>query len=53
VWVILPSSNGIFTIQQAANSRFLDAYELSSQDFQVVTRPWKNADEERWRILDV
>jgi hypothetical protein len=43
--------NGVFTIQQKSNGRFLDAHEISEKDFAVVTRNQQNNDTQRWVIL--
>ena len=42
--------NGIYTIQQKSNGRFLDAHEISSKDFTVVTRNQQRNDTQRWII---
>ena len=42
----------VHTIQQVSNGRFLDAHEIASLDFRVVTRPQQNDDTQRWRLMD-
>ena len=37
---------------QGGGLRFLDAHEISSLQFRVVTRPQQNNDTQRWRLLD-
>jgi hypothetical protein len=37
---------------QGGRLRFLDAHEISSLKFRVVTRPQQNNDTQRWRLLD-
>jgi len=37
---------------QGDGLRFLDAHEISSLKFRVVTRPQQNNDAQRWRLLD-
>jgi hypothetical protein len=48
----LPPS-GIYTIQQRSNLRFVDAYESSSNDFDIVTRPAQNNDSQRWVLASI
>ena len=43
---------GSFTIQQASNNRFVDAF-TSSDDFSAVTRPAQNNDTQRWVFTPV
>ena len=42
----------VHTIQQVSNGRFLDAHEISSLSFRVVTRTKQNNDTQRWILLD-
>ena len=35
---------GVYTVQQKSNGRFVDAHEVPDQDFAVVTRPAQNND---------
>jgi hypothetical protein len=44
---------GIYTIQQRSNNRFMDAHESSSKDFSVVTRNAQNNDTQRWILTPV
>lgn len=48
-----PLSQGNYTIQQKSNKRFMDAHELSSKDFSVVTRPAQNNNTQRWSLTPV
>jgi hypothetical protein len=45
--------NGTFTLRQVSSGRFLDAHEIASEDFRVVTRPAQNNDTQRWQITPV
>ena len=47
-WVLLPSKDGSFTVQQLSSGRFVDAHDSASNDFRVVTRGAANADRQRW-----
>jgi hypothetical protein len=42
---------GTWEIRQKSNGRYLDAHEISSKDYAVVTRPVQNNDTQRW-LLD-
>ncbi len=44
---------GAFTIQQKSNHRYLDAYESSNRDFEVVTRKSQNNNTQRWELTPV
>lgn len=44
---------GTYTIQQASNSRYVDAHESSAQDFRLVTRTRQKNDTQRWEITPV
>ena len=46
-WVVNPVA-GIYTIQQASNSRNLDAHEIVDKDYNVVTRVSQNNDTQLW-----
>ena len=48
-----PSLYGLFTIRQKSSGRFLDAYESTGNDFNVVTRTAQNNDTQRWTITPV
>ncbi|MEM7479797.1 MAG: RICIN domain-containing protein [Acidobacteriota bacterium] len=48
-----PALEGLFTLQQKANHRFLDAYQSSNRDFSVVTRTSQNNHTQRWVITPV
>jgi Ricin-type beta-trefoil lectin domain-like len=37
---------------QGGGLRFLDAHEIASLNFRVVTRPQQNNDTQRWRLFD-
>ena len=41
---------GVYTVQQKINDRFVDAWEGPERDFAVVTRPVQNNDTQRWAI---
>ena len=43
----------VVTIQQDAGLRFLDAHEISQQDFNVVTRQFQNNNTQRWALTDM
>ena len=45
--------DGVFTLRQASTGRFLDAHEIATEDFRVVTRPAQNNDTQRWRLTPV
>lgn len=45
----LPSS-GLYTIQQKSGNRYMDAHEVSTHDYSVVTRGWQNNDTQRWTL---
>jgi hypothetical protein len=49
-WVLLPGSDGSFTIQQLSNARFVDAHEVAANDFSVVTRTAQGNDTQRWIV---
>ena len=49
-WVVMPTGDGSFTIQQLSGRRFVDAYESATNDFSVVTRTVQNDDTQRWLI---
>ena len=58
LWIIesvsnatLGGENKLYTIQQKSNNRFMDAYEKSSKDFSLTTRPSQNNNTQRWIIL--
>jgi hypothetical protein len=42
---------GVVTIRQAGTGRMLDAHEVETEDFRLVTRPDQDNDTQRW-ILD-
>ena len=41
---------GVYTLQQKINGRFMDAWETPDRDFAVVTRDPQNNDSQRWAI---
>jgi hypothetical protein len=43
---------GLYTIMQVSSGRFLDAHEIESLDFRVVTRPRQNNNTQLWRLID-
>ena len=47
----MPVGDGSVTIQQLSTNRFVDAHEVESEDFAVVTRPAQHDDTQRW-LLD-
>jgi hypothetical protein len=49
---VVPAS-GIFTVRQKSSGRFLDAHEIESRDFHLVTRPAQNNDTQRWTLTQV
>jgi Ricin-type beta-trefoil lectin domain-like len=42
---------GVYTVQQKINDRFLDAWESPDRDFAVVTRDPQNNDSQRWVFM--
>lgn len=46
-------ARGRYTIRQRSTGRFLDAHEIPSKDFAVVTRPSQSNDTQKWVILPV
>ncbi len=50
VTIPLALEQGVYTIQQKSNGRFMDAYESSGKDFSLVTRTAQNNDTQRWVI---
>jgi hypothetical protein len=44
---------GVYTIQQQSNGRFVDAHELAAEDFRLVTRPAQNNTTQRWILTQV
>ncbi|TXH20830.1 MAG: hypothetical protein E6Q95_04930 [Chitinophagaceae bacterium] len=45
--------NGVYTIQQKSNNRFVDAHEYAAKDFSVVTRTAQNNSTQRWLIKPI
>lgn len=43
----------IVTIQQVSSGRFLDAHEISSYDYRMVTRPAQTDNTQKWRLTVV
>ncbi|MCX4238909.1 RICIN domain-containing protein [Streptomyces ortus] len=41
------------TIDQADTHRFLDAHEIESLDFRVITRPFQNNSTQHWLLTDL
>jgi hypothetical protein len=52
-WIVIPSGNNAFTVQQKSSGRFMDAHEIEEKDFALVTRPAQNNDTQRWLIKPV
>ena len=46
-------ANGTYTVRQKSSNRFLDAHEIESKDFALVTRPAQNNDTQRWTLTKV
>ncbi|MFC1853704.1 MAC/perforin domain-containing protein [candidate division CSSED10-310 bacterium] len=44
---------GIYTIQQKLNHRYVDAYSDSKHDYGLVTRNWQNDNSQKWIIKPV
>jgi len=44
---------GVYTLQQKSNNRFMDAHEISSKDFSVVSRPAQNNSTQRWIVRPI
>jgi hypothetical protein len=44
--------SGYYRIQQKSNSRYLDAHESSTNDFNLVTRLYQSNDTQVWRITN-
>jgi len=52
-WRLTNLGGNVHTIQQVSNNRFLDAHEISSFSFRVVTRKEQRFDNsQRWILLD-
>ncbi len=45
--------NGTYTVRQKSTGRFLDAHEIASKDFALVTRPVQDNDTQRWTLTQV
>lgn len=43
-------ADGIYTVQQASNNRYLDAHESSAYDWRAVTREAQNNPSQQWAI---
>ncbi|WP_238008262.1 RICIN domain-containing protein [Dactylosporangium sp. AC04546] len=43
----------VVTITQGSGPLFLDAHEIASRDFNVVTRPFQNNTTQQWLLTDV
>jgi hypothetical protein len=46
-------ANGTYTVRQKSSGRFLDAHEIESKDFALVTRPAQDNDTQRWTLTQV
>ncbi len=46
-------ANGTYTVRQKSSNRFLDAHEIESKDFALVTRPVQDNDTQRWTLTQV
>jgi hypothetical protein len=42
---------GVYQVRQVSSGRFVDAHEIASQDFRVVTRPSQGNDSQLWAML--
>jgi hypothetical protein len=51
-WRVTDLGSGVCTIQHVSSGRFLDAREVGTRDFPVVTRPRQERDAQIWRIED-
>jgi hypothetical protein len=51
-WIVIPSGNNTFTVQQKSSGRFVDAHEIEEKDA-LVTTPAQNNDTEPWLIRPV
>ncbi|HEX6385436.1 MAG TPA: RICIN domain-containing protein [Anaerolineae bacterium] len=51
--IVPPTLQGVYTIQQKSNGRFVDAHESGANDFSVVTRTTQNNDTQRWILTPV
>lgn len=49
---VVPAT-GTYTVRQKNSGRFLDAHEIESRDFHLVTRPAQNNDTQRWNLTQV
>ncbi|GAB2684210.1 RICIN domain-containing protein [Thalassiella azotivora] len=49
----LPLAEGVYTVRQQSNGRFVDAHEHAGEDFRLVTRPAQGNDTQRWRFTPV
>jgi hypothetical protein len=43
----------VVSIIQSSSNRFMDAHEIESLDFNVVTRPFQNNTTQQWRLTDI
>ena len=48
---MLSPVGAVYTVTQRSQGRFVDAHEVSANDFGVVTRPNQNIDGQRWVLL--
>jgi hypothetical protein len=44
---------GVVTIRQQSTDRMLDAHEIATKDFRLVTRPEQGNDTQRWTLTEV
>jgi hypothetical protein len=49
--VLTDTRGALYAIMQVSSNRYLDAHEIESLDFRVVTRPRQDNDTQLWRIL--
>ena len=45
--------DGVYTIRQSSNGRYVDAHEAANNDFSLVTRPRQNNNTQRWIFTPV
>ena len=51
--MLTPAGRGIFTIMQISSGRYLDAHEIDSLDYRVVTRPQQNNPTQQWQHRNI
>jgi hypothetical protein len=48
-----PQAQRVVTLVQAVGPQFLDAHEIPTRDFNVVTRPFQNNNTQHWLLTDM